>query len=100
VKGQAADHRSDLFSFGRNSLRDAGGKRAFDGGTTVEAMNAILKEDPPESTGTNRGVPPLLDRIVHHCLEKNPEERFQSAHGRSVCAGSGFRFEQVRCGLA
>jgi len=52
------------------------GKRAFDGGTTVEAMNAILKEDPPESTGTNRGVPPLLDRIVHHCLEKNPEERF------------------------
>jgi len=98
VKGQAADHRSDLFSFGAILYEMLVGKRAFDGGTAVEAMNAILKEDPPESTGTNRSVPPLLDRIVHHCLEKNPEERFQSAHDVAFALGAVFRFEQVRCG--
>jgi len=88
VKGQAADHRSDLFSFGAILYEMLVGKRAFDGGTAVEAMNAILKEDPPEPTGTNRSVPPLLDRIVHHCLEKNPEERFQSAHDVAFALGA------------
>jgi eukaryotic-like serine/threonine-protein kinase len=88
VKGQAADHRSDLFSFGAILYEMLVGKRAFDGGTAVEAMNAILKEDPPESTGTNRSVPLLLDRIVYRCLEKNPEERFQSAHDVAFALGA------------
>ncbi|PYV29866.1 MAG: hypothetical protein DMG09_28775, partial [Acidobacteria bacterium] len=42
-------------------------------------MNAILKEDPPELSESGRNIPPGLERIVRHCLEKNPEERFQSA---------------------
>jgi hypothetical protein len=45
----------------------------------VETLNAILKEDPPELSGTGRPLPPALDRIVRHCLEKSPDERFASA---------------------
>jgi serine/threonine protein kinase len=79
VKGLSADHRSDLFSFGAILYEMLSGRRAFDGETSVETMSAILKEEPPEFTETNRTVPPALERIVRHCLEKNPEERFQSA---------------------
>jgi hypothetical protein len=79
VKGQTADHRSDLFSFGAILYEMLSGQRAFRGETSVETMSAILKEDPPELTETNRSVPPVMERIVRHCLEKNPEERFQSA---------------------
>jgi hypothetical protein len=79
VRGQTADHRSDLFSFGAILYEMLSGRRAFRGETSVETMSAILKEDPPELTETNRSVPPVMERIVRHCLEKNPEERFQSA---------------------
>jgi eukaryotic-like serine/threonine-protein kinase len=79
VRGQNADHRSDLFSFGAILYEMLSGKRAFHGDTSVETMSAILKQDAPELTETNRMVPPALERIVRHCLEKNPEERFQSA---------------------
>jgi Tol biopolymer transport system component len=79
VKGQTADHRSDLFSFGAILYEMLSGRRAFRGETSVETMSAILKEDPPELTETNRSVPPAMEGIVRHCLEKNPEERFQSA---------------------
>jgi serine/threonine protein kinase len=79
VKGQAADHRSDVFSFGTILYEMLSGKRAFHGDSSVEIMSAILKQDPPELTETNRAVPPALERIVRHCLEKNPDERFQSA---------------------
>ena len=79
VRGQAADHRSDLFSFGAILYEMLSGRRAFRGETSVETMSAILKEDAPELSETNRNVPPVMERIVRHCLEKNPEERFQSA---------------------
>ncbi len=79
VKGQTADHRSDVFSFGAILYEMLSGRRAFRGETSVETMSAILKEDPPELSETNRNVPPVMERIVRHCLEKNPEERFQSA---------------------
>ena len=42
-------------------------------------MSAILREEPPDLSATNKSVPPGLERIVRHCLEKNPEERFYSA---------------------
>src|SRR2546422_11357642 len=54
VKGQNADHRSDLFSFGAILYEMLSGKRAFSGETSVETMSAILKQDPPELTETNR----------------------------------------------
>jgi len=79
VRGQKVDHRSDIFSFGVVLYEMLTGRRAFQGDSAVETMNAILKEDPkPPANGAQR-LPPGLDRIVLHCLEKSPEERFQSA---------------------
>ena len=79
VRARPVDHRSDIFSFGAVLYEMLSGRRAFRGSSAVETMNAILKEDPPDLSDTNRNLPPALERIVGHCLEKNPEERFQSA---------------------
>src|SRR3989442_10514844 len=80
VRGQAVDHRSDLFSFGAILYEMLSGRRAFHGETAADTMSAILREESPELPETNRGIAPGLEHIVQHCLEKNPEERFQSAH--------------------
>jgi serine/threonine protein kinase/Tol biopolymer transport system component len=79
VRGKATDARSDLFSFGAILYEMLSGKRAFHGETAAETMSAILKEEPPDLTETNRSVAPALERIVRHCLEKSADERFQSA---------------------
>lgn len=79
VRGKAADPRSDIFAFGAILYEMLSGKRAFHGDSPVDTMSAILKEDPPDLSETNRNVSPALERIVRHCLEKNPAERFQSA---------------------
>ncbi len=56
------------------------GQRAFGGDTAVDTITAILTKDPPDLSQTNKDIHPGLERIVRHCLEKNPEERFESAH--------------------
>ena len=79
LKGQHIDHRSDIFSFGAILYEMLSGKRAFRGDSMAETMSAILREDPPDVSETNKTVSPALERVVHHCLEKNPDERFHSA---------------------
>jgi Tol biopolymer transport system component len=79
VKGKPADQRSDLFSFGAILYEMLSGVRAFHRDSAAETMSAILREEPPDLSATNRSVQPGLERIVRHCLEKNPEERFYSA---------------------
>jgi Tol biopolymer transport system component len=79
VRGKAADQRSDIFTFGAILYEMISGKRAFHGETAADTMSAILKEEVPELSETARNVPPGLDRIVRHCLEKNPAQRFHSA---------------------
>jgi len=80
VRGKSADARSDIFSFGAILYEMLSGKRAFQGDSAADTMSAILKEDPPEISLTNQSVPAGLDRVIRHCLEKNPEQRFRSAH--------------------
>ena len=79
VRGQAVDARTDIFSFGAVLYEMLSGKRAFHGATSADTISAILREDPPDLAETNRSISPALDRIVRHCLEKNPEQRFHSA---------------------
>jgi len=79
VRGKSADHRSDIFAFGAILYEMISGKRAFHGETPADTMSAILKEEAPELSETARNVPPGLERIVRHCLEKHPTQRFQSA---------------------
>ncbi len=79
VRGQKADARSDIFAFGAVLYEMLSGRRAFAGSTPADTASAILKEDPADFPAGNRRIPPSLDHIVRHCLEKNPEERFQSA---------------------
>jgi Tol biopolymer transport system component len=79
VMGKPLDARSDLFSLGVVLYEMLSGKRPFQKDTAAETMAAILKEEPPELSGTDKPVPPGLDRIVRHCLEKEPSSRFQTA---------------------
>ena len=80
VRGRTADARSDIFSFGAILYEMLSGKRAFQGDTPADTMSAILTKDPPDLSVTNRNISPGLERIVRHCLEKDPEQRFHSAH--------------------
>ncbi len=79
IKAKPADARSDIFALGAILYEMLSGQRAFRGDSAGETMAAILKEDPPDLSVTNQNISPGLERIVRHCLEKNPERRFQSA---------------------
>jgi len=83
VRGQAADARSDIFALGCVLYEMLAGKRAFARETSAEIMAAILKDPAPEVSVSGVEVTPELNRIVAHCLEKNPGERFQSARDMS-----------------
>jgi serine/threonine protein kinase len=79
VRGQTTDHRTDIFAFGAILYEMLTGQRAFKRDSSVETMNAILKEEPSELQEAVPNLTPGLDRVVRHCLEKNPAQRFQSA---------------------
>jgi eukaryotic-like serine/threonine-protein kinase len=79
VRGKAADARSDLFSLGAMVYEMVSGKRAFQGESAADTLSAILKTEPPHLTEVQTNIPPGLARIVEHCLEKDAENRFQSA---------------------
>jgi eukaryotic-like serine/threonine-protein kinase len=78
VRGDDVDHRADLFALGCVLFEMLTGRRAFSRETAAETMTAILREDPPD-LAPGAVVPPVVARVVHRCLEKRPEERFQSA---------------------
>jgi serine/threonine protein kinase len=78
VRGKSVDQRSDIFSFGAVLYEMLAGKRAFHGNSPVETLNAILNEDPPELSMANNPVASPAERILRRCLEKSPDERFQT----------------------
>ncbi len=92
VRGLATDHRADIFSLGCVLYEMATGQRAFGGISPVETLYAILKNDLPEFPAAVRSAVPGLIPIVQRCVEKLPEERFQSsrdlAFSLEVLAGS------------
>jgi TolB-like protein/tetratricopeptide (TPR) repeat protein len=79
VEGKPLDHRSDIFSLGVVLVEMVTGRNPFQGGSSAQIMSAILRDTPPPATALRPDVPQQLDRILNHCLEKEPEDRFQTA---------------------
>ncbi len=79
VRGQAVDGRTDIFAFGAILYEMLAGRRAFERPTSSETMAAILNEEPPAISELAPSTPPALARLIKRCLEKDPEQRFQSA---------------------
>lgn len=79
VRGEVTDARSDIFAVGAILYETLTGKRAFQRGTAVETMTAILNEAPPEVSQLTPNVSPGLKKIMNRCVAKNPEQRFQHA---------------------
>ncbi len=79
VRAKPVDHRADIFNLGCVLYEMLSARPAFRGDTAVETMSDILRQDPPDLTALDTTLPPALDRIVRHCLEKDPDDRFQSA---------------------
>jgi Tol biopolymer transport system component/tRNA A-37 threonylcarbamoyl transferase component Bud32 len=80
ARGLPVDHRTDLFSFGVVLYEMLSGRLPFDAPTALETMYAILNGEPPDLRELVPGLPPVLYRVVAHCLEKSPDKRFQSAN--------------------
>ena len=80
VRGEMVDARSDIFSFGAVLFEMLTGKRAFGRDTTSDTLAAILRDDFVDVEGTSNLIPAGLLKILQHCIEKSPEQRFQSAH--------------------
>jgi TolB-like protein/Flp pilus assembly protein TadD len=79
LRGLPVDHRADIFSFGAILYEMLSGRKAFKKDTASDTISAVLRDDPPELTQSGRNVSPALDHIVRHCLEKDRDNRFQSA---------------------
>ncbi|HSE36306.1 MAG TPA: protein kinase, partial [Blastocatellia bacterium] len=88
ARGERVDHRADIFAFGAIFYEMVSGQRAFGGKSSIEVMSAILKEDPPQLSETSGKIPPQLERILVRCLEKKPEQRFQSTSDLSFALES------------
>ena len=98
VRGQAVDHRADLFAFGAVLYEMVTGRRAFGGSTGLDRMTAVLHESPaPIVTGSDRPVPPALVWIVERCLEKVPASRFQSTSDLAFALRSVTVRNQATC---
>ena len=97
LRGKAVDHRSDIFSLGAILYEMLTGTRAFKGETEVDTMMAVLHQDPNEITASKGNIPLVFEQIVQRCLEKEPENRFQSARDLAFALGtvSGTTSKQI-----
>ncbi len=94
VSGKSVDARSDIFSFGCVLYEMLTGNRPFSRDSAAETIAAILKENPISLHDSGKQIPSSLEQVIAHCLEKNPEQRFQSARDlafalKSVSRDSG-----------
>ena len=79
VRGKEADHRADIFALGAVLFEMLTGARAFAAESPIETMSAILSQDPFERRDVSAAIPANAEALIRHCLEKQPEERFESA---------------------
>jgi serine/threonine protein kinase/tetratricopeptide (TPR) repeat protein len=79
VRGQPVDHRTDVFSLGVMLYEILSGQRPHRGESSADIVGAILKEEPRDIAEIDDTIPLVLSRIVHRCLEKNLDDRFQTA---------------------
>jgi serine/threonine protein kinase len=102
VRGEATDSRTDIFAFGAVLYEMLSGQRAFHRATPAETMTAVLREEPAEMQDSLHPLSPALDKIVRRCLEKNPDQRFQSAKDLSfaLSALSGSDTSAARVAVA
>jgi eukaryotic-like serine/threonine-protein kinase len=84
VRGQAIDHRADVFAFGAILYEMLSGQRAFKGDTAIDTMTAILKDEPQDLPVEERHISPALARIIDRCLEKSAASRFHSMHDLAI----------------
>ena len=80
IEGKEADARSDIFAFGAVLYEMATGKRAFEGKSQISVASSILEKDPEPISAAKPMTPPAFEHVVKTCLQKNPEERYQTAH--------------------
>jgi Tol biopolymer transport system component len=80
LDGKEADARSDVFALGAVIYEMVTGKRAFEGKTQASLIASIIKEEPRPIRAMVPAAPAPLERLVKQCLEKDPDERIQSAH--------------------
>jgi len=99
VRAGVVDHRSDIFSFGTVLYQMLTGKQPFSAGSAVETMSAILREDPKDTSSLNMAITPSVDRILQRCLEKKPEQRFQSARDLAFALGNTGESSSSRTGV-
>lgn len=79
-QGKDADARSDIFAFGSILYEMVTSKRPFFGKTQIKVVSAILEDDPVPASRLRPGLPPTIDYVIAACLQKIPDDRYQSAH--------------------
>ena len=84
ARGQATDHRTDIFSLGCVLYECVTGVRAFDAPSAVERMHRVINDEPPPIFDRAPGVPSDLVRVVRKCLAKDPDERYQTMKDLAV----------------
>jgi tRNA A-37 threonylcarbamoyl transferase component Bud32 len=100
VRGESVDHRSDIFSFGSVLYEMLSGKAAFERDSAIATMNAILNEGPASLVDSGRGSRPGIVRIVERCLQKQPEDRFESARDLAYALEAAGGSDLLRAALA
>ena len=80
IEGKEADPRSDIFAFGAVLYEMFAGKRPFEGKSQISLASSILEKDPEPIGALKPSTPPAFEHTVTTCLQKDPEERFQTAH--------------------
>ncbi|MGO9127469.1 MAG: protein kinase domain-containing protein [Terriglobales bacterium] len=80
IEGKEADARSDIFAFGSVLYEMTTGKRAFQGKSQISVASSILEKEPEPLSTVKPVTPPAFEHVVTTCLQKNPEDRFQTAH--------------------